>query len=525
MWLVIIAMVVVGRMLPHHGSQTTRTALPTAAPSVPALSILAGSELKDLEFLQPEMERAAGMPIHWTYSGTLDMVDALNQPPAASTPHYDFAWAASGKYLSLAAPGKIKNSEKIMLSPVILGVKQSVAHTLGWDRQDPTWAEVAAAARAGKFRYGMTNPTASNSGFCATVGVAAALAGKTDGLTAADIPTDALKGFFSGQRLTAGSSGWLADAYVRDPDRLDGLINYESVILSLNEQGKLSEPLTPVYPKEGIITSDYPLMLLDESQRPAYDKLVAFLRSDGVQQQLMQQTHRRPVSATVKPAAEFGDRLLIELPFPATLDTIDTLLLSYQNELRRPGHAFFVLDTSGSMEGERIAALRAGLEALNGGGHRFSRIALREKIDLLPFAEHPYEPIDLNFGDAQSYDRAQQQFEHFIRDLHADGGTAIYDTLLLAYRRIAQDMRNEPDRYYSIVLMTDGENTDGHNFEDFKRLREGFGDEKAVRVFPILFGDSSTAEMKRLAELTGGKTFDGHSESLVKVFQEIRGYQ
>ena len=487
------------------------------------LSILAGSELKDLEFLKPELEQAVGMPIRWVYSGTLDMVDAINAPAPAA----DVVWAASGKYLSLAAPGKVKASEKIMLSPVILGVKQSAAIKLGWVKKSPTWAEVAAAVKQGGFRYGMSNPTASNSGFCAVVGVAAALSGKTDGLTPADIPTALLKDFFSGQKLTSGSSGWLADAYVKDASQLDGLINYESVILSLNQSGSLAEPLTPVYPLEGIITSDYPLMLINTEQRAAYDKLVAFLKTDAVQQRLMSETYRRPVVATVKPAAEFGTALLIELPFPGSLETLDALLIAYQDDLRRPGHAYFVLDTSGSMSGDRIQALREGLATLTGegGGSRFARFNLREKVDLIPFANTLKPGLDLDFGSGDVFTAAQGQYSSFVGRLDASGGTAIYDALLEAFRLAAEDQRAEPDRYYSIVLMTDGQNSDGRDFADFQREWQQLGDVKGVRVFPILFGDADNAEMQQVAEMTGGRTFDGRKQSLAKVFKDIRGYQ
>lgn len=490
------------------------------------LRILAGSEIKDLEFLHGEMEAAAGTPIHWSYSGTLDMVDALNASDTSSAP--DLVWAASGKYLSLAAAGKVKASEKIMLSPVILGVKASVARQLGWDRADPSWAEVAAAVKAGRFHYGMSNPTASNSGFCAVVGVAAALSGKTDGLEVADIQSERLRDFFAGQKLTAGSSGWLAEAYLKDPSTLDGLINYESVILSMNAGGQLAEPLRAVYPREGIITADYPLMLVNEAQRGAYEKLVAFLKSEPVQRRIMEQSHRRPVLPSVPPAAEFGNQLLIELPFPATLATLDALLTAYQDDLRRPGHAYFVLDTSGSMSGERIEALRDGLSVLTsgeGGGQRFLRFALREKVDLIPFSSGVHPGLKLDFGSGAAYQEARAQYAGFVGQLQADGGTAIYEGLLAAYRQAAIDQQAEPQRYYSIVLMTDGQNTQGRDFAEFRQAWEQLGDIKSVRIFPILFGDSDVEEMKALAELTGGKVFDGRKTSLAKVFKEIRGYQ
>src|SRR6185295_13886395 len=115
----------------------------------------------------------------------------------------------------------------------------------------------------GELKFAMTNPAASNSGFSALVGVASAYAGTGDALTTSDIDVPGLKRFFSGQALTAGSSGFLADAYVRSQDSLGGMINYESILLSLNAGHRLHEPLSLIYPRDGIVTADYPVMLLD----------------------------------------------------------------------------------------------------------------------------------------------------------------------------------------------------------------------------------------------------------------------
>ena len=157
-----------------------------------------------------------------------------------------------------------------MTSPVILGLSTAKARDLGWaHRADVTWSDIAQAAARGRFTYGMTNPAASNSGFSALVAVAAALSGTGAALEQQDTDTAAaeLMGFFSAQKLTAGSSGWLADAFAARSrgDQpgvvVDGLINYESVLLSLNDGGALREPLTLVYPTDGVVTADYPVDL------------------------------------------------------------------------------------------------------------------------------------------------------------------------------------------------------------------------------------------------------------------------
>ncbi|HEY8557274.1 MAG TPA: substrate-binding domain-containing protein, partial [Actinomycetes bacterium] len=206
------------------------------------LRVLAGSELKDVEPLVAQIRDATGVNLRFEYSGTLEGAERIT---GGGGDRPDLAWFSSARYLTLLAAagggeGRPVASERIMLSPVVLGVKRSVATRFGWaGNPEVTWKDIAAKARTGQLRYGMTNPAASNSGFSALVGVAAALAGTGDALRAEDIDERGLTDFFTGQTLTAGSSGWLADAFVAGQDKLDGLINYESVLLGLNASGKL----------------------------------------------------------------------------------------------------------------------------------------------------------------------------------------------------------------------------------------------------------------------------------------------
>src|SRR5215467_10248667 len=212
-----------------------------------AFTVLAGSELKDIETqLKSDIGSATGLDLVFTYSGTLDALDRIG-----GGEKFDALWVSHGKYLAMDAnlKDRIITQEKTMLSPVLLGLKKSKARALGWDSQEPTWKDISDAAKAGKFTFGMTNPTASNTGLTATIGLAAALAKNPDGLNEDDLKNPRLSDFFKGQALTSGSSGWLAEAYEHDQTKVDGIINYESVLLSLNAGGKLSEPLTLVYPR------------------------------------------------------------------------------------------------------------------------------------------------------------------------------------------------------------------------------------------------------------------------------------
>jgi Ca-activated chloride channel homolog len=498
-----------------------------AAPKPPDLRILAGSELKELEPDIKEAARKIGLDVEVSYSGTLDMVDRIN----AGEP-FDAILPPNGAYPVLALTRKPLAKEKLFYSRVALGVKSSKAQTLGWDRRAPTWIDIVQAVKEHKFVYGMTNPTSSNTGMSALFAVASAIAKKTDDLSAEEVDREKLTSFLAGQKLTAGSSGWLAEAYVRDEARLDGLVNYEAVLLRLNEQAGLHEPLTVIYPQDGVISADYPLMLLSEPKRPAYDRLVAALRSDAFQAGPVARMYLRPSNPNVTRSAKLPGDAVAELSFPNRLEVIDAVLAAYQSELRRPATSIYLLDVSGSMRGTRIAQVKNALEILTGAeGNsvtaRFVRFQRRERVVLVPFSNVPAEPARFSFEDAKSEADSFQALRSYATALQPKGGTAIYSALDTAYALANEELAHDPDRVVTVVLLTDGENNRGLSYEDFRLRFEGpqANTAQAVRTFPILFGEASSNELEEIARLTGGRAFDGRHANLSSVFKEIRGYQ
>jgi len=492
------------------------------------ISILAGSELKDLVPLLPDIQKNTGYSLKLTYTGSLDGAQAIVDGDKS-----DAAWFSSGNYLTLleGTSGRIIAKQPIMLSPVVIGVKHSVAASLGWSGSTAvTWADISNAAKAGKFKFAMTNPAASNSGFVALVGVASAFAGSGAALDSGSINVDKLKDFFSGQVLTAGSSGFLADSFVRQQDRVDGIINYESVLLELNAGGKLHEPLDLIYPKDGIITADYPLMLLNPAKRDGYDKVTAYLRTAAVQRQIMTTTDRRPSIPDVKPDSRFSSQLLIELPFPSNLAIVDKLLFAYLDQIRQPAHTYFVLDISGSMEGDRLDAVKKTFDNLTGADQtitgRFARLRQREEITIIPFNGTVQDNRTFTINDVGANSADLTAVRNYVHNLKAGDGTGIYDALIQAYVSASQDKVTEPDRFYSIVLMTDGENNSGHDAAGFRAFYSSQPDAtKAIPTFAIIFGEASPQALTDVSTLTGGQVFDSRNASLSTVFKVIRGYQ
>jgi Ca-activated chloride channel family protein len=484
--------------------------------SKPVFTILAGSELKDIEPIVKAFGESKGVAVKFDYSGSLDAIDKLSEAN-----NYDAAWVSHGKYLQLIpqVQSQIKASEKTMYSRVVFGVKPEKMRELGWKSGKTTWQDIVAASKAGKFHFAMTNPSGSNTGFVALVGLATELSGKGDALTESDIPAGKLKELFAGQSMTSGSSGVLAEQFLANPQGADGMVNYESIIKTVSQK----VPLEVLIPKEGVITADYPLMLLAKSkQQPFYAQLVEHLRSESTQKQIAQSTFRTPL------AGDGSDEVVNELPFPGSVKVVDAILRGFLDEYSRPASSFFVLDVSDSMQGERLADMKRSMAALAQGdgsvSGRFSTFRNREKVYITSFS-NDVQPAKLfaMSTDTAANQASLAQVASTVNSLHTDGGTAIYDALKSVYATAQAELK-AGGRSVSIVLFTDGENNSGIGPREFLALVDQQGSPR-VPIHTILYGEGNSGEMNALASATGGKTFDARTVSLKKVMKTIRAFQ
>ncbi|WP_435974307.1 substrate-binding and vWA domain-containing protein [Streptomyces sp. Qhu_M48] len=482
------------------------------------LRVLASSELSDMEPVLRSARTATGVDVRLTYTGTLDAVERIAS--GAADKAYDAVWLSSNDYLRLRpdTAKRITGETPVMVSPVALGVRPAAVARLGWDPAKVTWSQLHRAVADGKLTYGMTDPVRSNSGFSALVSVASGLSGAQAALTEADVrrATPKLKDFFTGQKLTSGSSGWLATAYGRRGD-VDALVNYESVLLSSFPSGEL----TVIRPTDGVVTADYPLTLLTSARpeaKEAAGRLTTYLRTPDVQRRITESTLRRPVVAGVRPASALARDQRRELPFPGSRAVADGLLDAYDNTLRRPSRTVYVLDTSGSMSGERLERLKAALAELTGDFRD------REEVTLMPFGSSVKRgEVRTHTVDPASPGAALDAIRADAGRLSASGGTAIYSSVQEAYRFLG---KAPGDTFTSVVLMTDGENTDGDPASAFDAFYRSLpAGQRRTPVFPILFGDSDRGELGHIADLTGGRLFDATRGSLDGAFEEIRGYQ
>ncbi len=521
---------------------------PPPAANAPDFTVLATSDLRDIEPLQDMVLKATGVKLKFRFGGTMESTEAVLTGEAKA----QAAWFANAKYL-LASPegqSRVKLQEKIMLSPIAVGVSESDARKYGWDKPDLklTWKDIAQAAKDGKLRYALSNPATSNQGFMALMGVVAAAGGKAEALSAADVNRGAIADFLKGYKIPGDNSTYLSEQFIlQQGTKANAFINYESWLLSLNASGKLREKLRLIYPFEGVSTADYPFMLLDEARRADYLKITEYLKGEVAQTWLARQTLRRPIKPDV--AAKVEDLLpkggmQIELPFSPDRALADGLIAAYLNEFRTPIASTFVLDTSGSMQGGgrrqqlvQAMAYIAGADASLTG--RIAKLTNREKVWLQPFSDMPYQRTGFEVpgsaatakgvveqADSDAKQRVLADVRDFAENLQMKGGTALYDAVYESLKHMLAERNKNPRYQYSVVAFTDGEVNKGRDFEAFKRDYAALSEDvKAIPVFWVLFGEANEAQLKELAKLTGGQVFDARKRSLYSVFKDIRAYQ
>ena len=183
-----------------------------------------------------------------------------------------------------------------------------MAEALGWPDQPIGWKTIAELAgdpqgwakyghpEWGQFKFGHAHPEQSTTGFSMLAALAYAAAGKSSGLTAADVRSAAVVDAFRKVELDTyhyGTStrGLLTVMAVRGPAYLHASTASETSTLKNNEVNKevMRFPFAFIFPAEGAFWQDNPACLLDaswvsaeqeEAARTYRDYLLAFEQQD-----------------------------------------------------------------------------------------------------------------------------------------------------------------------------------------------------------------------------------------------------
>ena len=441
------------------------------------------------------------------------------------------AWMSTGGHTKAIAPA----GEPLVLSPIVIAMWKPMAEALGWPGKALGWNDILAVAQNpkgwgaygrpewGLFKLGHTHPEHSNSGLLAVLAEAYAGAGKTRGLTAADLAAAPTRSFLAKVEDTivhyGKSTGFFADKMIeRGPSYVSAAALYENLVIE--SYGKQTElPLVAIYPVEGTFWSDHPYSVLDADwvgpdEKAAAQALLAFLKARPAQERALALGFR-PADPAIKIAAPIDaahgvdptqPQTLLEVPDAPTLQA----LLAAWKATKKASDIVLVFDKSGSMAGEPLTEAKKAAKAF------LHVLDPRDHVTLLFFDTQVYPPVG-----PKEVGTSIAELESRIDGVTADGGTALYDAVVAAHDTIKQAVKASPHRIHALVVMTDGKDEDSKlslaNVE--QRIVHESGN---IRLFTIAYGQKAEATvLKSIAERAGGMHASGDVDAILGIYRDM----
>ena len=459
--------------------------------------------------------------------------------PASSIyiPVANAAWR-SGEHTGDLVVGTPKD---LVLSPVVIAMWQPMAMALGWPEKHLGWAEVAALATSdegwaaygypewGRFKFGHTHPNYSNSGIVSVIAEAYAGANKQRGLTTEDLQRPELKAFMADVESSiihyGTSTGFFAQRmFERGPSYLSAAVMYENLVVAQEAKRLTGQspqlPVVAIYPREGTFWSNHPYAILNapwvtEEQAAAAEAFLSFLL-DRPQQLKAGAFGFRPADPSIPLTspldAQHGvdpmqPQTVLEVPSAEVIARIQELW----REVKKPVDLVVVMDISGSMRGDKIAAARNSLLQF------ISLLDDRDRLQVILFGSDlvtltPLSPLGEKRADVTMR----------VSGITEQGNTRLYDAVKAAYDEL--EANGSPRHIRAMVVLSDGEDTASRlSLSDLVNqiglLSEGG---EATKIFTIAFGsDADENVLRQIAETSGARMYKGDPQTIGEVYAQI----
>lgn len=359
------------------------------------------------------------------------------------------------------------------------------------------------AIASGKLKIGYPNPYTSSSSLNLLYTLLWQAAGHGQDkqpLTVQDLQNPKISSVFDAFQkqviVTTVTTQELKDIFTRDRDKLQAVL--------LDSQSYQSLKQLPGF--ENIkyipfgIPQTSPLVGFNWNtpvQQEALKKFAAFATSDAMQKR-----------TTVQPEVlQYLKRK--DLP-PIPSGEVLTAAQSFWKKRKDGGRTVYmmlVIDTSGSMEGDRIKGVRAGLQTaiqeIN-PGNQVGLIAFSDKVRVLV----PLAPFDT---------LQHKRLLAAVDSLQADGSTALYDGMAVGLAQLMEHHKTDPNGLFRLLLLSDGERTTGLEFKQIKDILQ-FSD---VRTYPIAYGEVNQQEMQAIASLREATVQSSNPQNVQRLLKEI----
>jgi Ca-activated chloride channel family protein len=430
----------------------------------------------------------------------------------------------------------IADSPLIAYSPMVLMTTAELADSLA-KVKDPYTALVQAknhqqldpSAPPIPINYVHTAPTRSNSGLQTLVAQFASVAGKLpEELTIADVTKyqEQIKQIQSKITRYGKSTGSLAQSMVENGVFWASVGSvYESLVITANSQsGSNQTAYKAVYP-QATFSSNMRAILpnapwVSASEKEAAAKIIEYIRQPEIQQ-IAVDLGLRPGIPGIPLGSKFSSQFGVvanpryESYRPPQPEVVEAMLKSWQIYAKKPSQVAIVIDTSGSMQGTKIASVQNTLLRY------IQNLGPKEKIALISFNSQINPPIVI-----EGNERGKQLGIQFISNLRAEGGTRLYDSSLYARNWLSQNLQR--DGINAVLVLTDGEDS-GSNISldrlENELQKSGFESAERIAFFTVGYGregEFNPEVLQKIAQLNGGYYRQGEPETIGNLMADLQ---
>jgi Ca-activated chloride channel family protein len=422
------------------------------------------------------------------------------------------------------------------VSPVVIAAWESVAQELGWPTRAIGWQEIQRkATQDPNFKW--SHPSTNNAaGLLATLAEFYAGAGLTRGLTEAAATDERTLAYVRAVEATVRFYGEGEEVIVQrlaaeGRDFLDAFVAQERVVIEWNRTQR-GERLVAIYPAEGTLWTDHPLALLElgkssaeravtDNQRLTYQAFAAYVTGQEAQRAFLAAGYRPadlsiPLDQADSPfaGADAVDwrqpQTTLQMPPPTVVEVVR----NFWYYTKRPTNVYLVVDTSGSMEGEKIVRARAALQAF------VAQIqGTRDRVGIVEFGSGTKSFTPLRTID----ETTRQDLLTQIDRMEAVGGTALIDAVHSAVTDL--QTQADADAINAIVVMTDGQENESYYWLDDLRTLVRTGSSSQLVIFTIAFGDDADEALLRdIAALGNGQFRRADETDIEELYRVISTY-
>lgn len=425
------------------------------------------------------------------------------------------------------APALATSPMVLMTTPALVKGLQRAKPFLALARAD-THQQLDPAGPSQPIRFVQTAPTRSNSGLQTLVAMVAEVSGKRpEQLTLADVKAHAAAVAAIQKHVTryGSSTDELARTMQRNGVFWASVASvYESSVVAANgrrEPGQ--EALVAVYPR-ATYSSTMRAILPTAPWVSAQERQAALLLIERLQQPALQRLAAdqglRPANPAVpmnRITAAYGadPRAVYDSLRAPSPEVVEAIITSWRDQVKKPSRVALVVDSSGSMNGDKLPSAQRSLQAY------LAQTGPRDVLGLIDFDSSVREPLVVRGGRA---DAAKAMT--FVSGLSADGGTRLYDAVEAGRNWLRRTRR--PGEILAVVVLTDG-NDSGSKLSlealEADLRRSGFASDDRIGVFTIGYGSSGNydaAALRRIAESNGGVFVEGTPDSILKRMEQLQ---